>query len=650
MNSYFSYVNMKRGYYYLILITILSAGCTSLQQKGINQFSSGEYQVAISTFSQVLEKEPENPEANFYVAESYRLSNRIEKSAPYYEKLLMDEETFENYYYKGLSLKNQGKYEEAEEAFKASKAFTMDDLLIVKADKEIKAINTLESIEPLWPNHKLENYELLNSPGLDYSPIVSEGYLYFTSSRGAGGIYPATGQGYTQLFRTRAEGVRVDVQNVQRIPEFRNEQGLNQGAIAISADGNTIIYARGNAATKKDLPEVSLFASYFRGGGFTQPIYLAANEEPTYWNSTPAFSPDGETLYFASNRPGGYGGIDIYKATKIANGDFGNVTNLGPEINTSGNELFPRPLENGEFYFASDGHPGYGKLDIFVAKQENGKITIKNLGPNINSVADDFGIFFTDYPKEGFITSNREGGKGDDDIYFFQDFTPKPKVVNVLLNVTTLGRTDEGDEEVLRDTRVVLYDQNNQTIDGNFSNQNGRLRFQLQPDQSYSMIASKNGYFTKSIKYSTDGKTPAPEELIQDVTNVTLDTTIILERLILERAIVLENIYYDLDKADIRPDAALELDKLVQILKDNPQIRIELSSHTDARASDDYNDLLSQRRAESAVQYLISQGIAADRMEARGYGKRQLIIEDAQTEEEHQINRRTEFKVIEITQ
>jgi len=650
MNSYFSDVNMKRGYYYLLILTLVATGCKSLQQKGMNQFSSGEYQVAISTFSQVLEKEPENQEANFYVAESYRLSNRIEKSAPYYDKLLQQEESFENYYYKGLSLKNQGKYNEAEEALKASKAFTMDDQLIKKADNEIKAITTLESIEPLWPNHKLENYELLNSPGLDYAPIVSEGYLYFTSSRGAGGVYTATGQEYTQLFRTRAEGVRVDVQNVQRIPEFQNEQGLNQGATAISPDGNTVIYARGNTATKKDLPEVSLFASYFRGGGFTKPIYLAANEEPTYWNSTPAFSPDGETLYFASNRPGGYGGIDIYKATKIANGDFGNVQNLGPEINTSRNELFPRPMENGEFYFSSDGHPGYGKLDIIVAKQENGKTTLKNLGPNINSLADDFGIFFTNYPKEGFITSNREGGKGDDDIYFFQDFTPKPKVINVLLNVTTLGKTDGGDEEVLRDTRVVLYDQNNQTIDGNFSNQNGRLRFQLQPDQKFSMIASKNGYFAKSIPYSTFGKTPALEELIQDVTNVTLDTTIVLERLVLERAVVLENIYYDLDKSDIRSDAALELNKLVQILKDNPQIRIELSSHTDARASDTYNDLLSQRRAESAVQYLISQGIASSRMEARGYGKRQLLIENAQTEEEHQVNRRTEFKVIEIIQ
>lgn len=639
---------MNYGYRYIFALLILFSGCTSLQQKGINQFSAGEYQVAIGTFSQILEKEPENRDANYYVAESYRLSNRIDKSLPYYDRLLEQEETFDFYFYKAKSLKDQGKYEEAIEAFDKSKNFTQDDQLVAQVDREIKNIQTLESIEPIWPNHKLENYELLNTPGIDYAPVVSEDFLYFTSSRGGGGTYLATGQGYTKLFRARADGIKVDVQNIQPVPEFQNEQGLNQGAIAISPDGNTIIYARGNANSRRDLPDVSLFASYFRGGGFTEPIFMAINEEPTYWNSTPAFSPDGETLYFASNRPGGHGGIDLYKATKIASGDFGNVQNLGPEINTAGNELFPRPMANGEFYFSSDGHPGYGKLDLFVAKEENGQTIVKNLGDNINSLADDFGIFFTNYPKEGFITSNREGGKGDDDIYFFQDFTPKPKVINVFLNVTTLAKTESGTEEVLPQTRVMLYDQNNQNIDGNFSNQNGRLRFELQPDQNFSMIASRSGYFSKSIPYSTIGKTPPLESLVQDVTNVVLDTTIVLEALILEKAIVLENIYYDLDKADIRPDAALELDKLVQILKDNPQIRIELSSHTDARASDEYNDLLSQRRAESAVQYLISQGIDSNRLEARGYGKRQLIIENAQTEEEHQVNRRTEFKVIEI--
>jgi peptidoglycan-associated lipoprotein len=641
---------MNRGLPFLLILLILISGCKSLEQKGIGQFGAGEYQIAIATFNQILEKEPDNRQANFYVAESFRLSNRVEKSLPYYEKLLEQEESFDFHYYRGQSLKSQGRYEEAAEAFKTSKAFTQDDRLQAQADKEIRNLEYTASIEPIWPNHKLENYQLLNTPGIEYAPVVSENHLYFTSSRGGGGVYSATGQGYTKLFRARADGVKVDVQNIQPIPEFRNEQGLNQGTIAISPDGNTIVYARGNTASKRDLPDVSLFASYFRGSGFTEPIFMALNDEPGYWNSTPAFSPDGETIYFASNRPGGYGGLDLYKATRLANGDFGNVQNLGPEINTAGNELFPRPMPNGEFYFSSDGHPGFGKLDIFVAKQENGKTTIRNLGPNFNSTSDDFGIFFTNYPKEGFITSNREGGKGDDDIYFFQDLTPKPKVVNVMLNITTLATTESGTEEVLPQTRVMLYDQNNQNIDGNFSNQNGRLRFQLQPDQKFSIIASKNGYFNKSLTYSTIGKTPRPEELIQEVTNVVLDTVIVLDPLILERAIVLENIYYDLDKADIRPDAALELDKLVQILKDNPQIRIELSSHTDARASDSYNDNLSQRRAESAVQYLISQGIAADRLEAKGYGKRQLIIENAQTEEEHQVNRRTEFKVIEITQ
>ncbi len=640
---------LTSGYLVALSLLLMFASCTSLQQKAQNQFSAGEYQMAISSFSQVLEKEPDNPEANYFIAESYRLSNRVEKAAEYYDKVLENESTFENHYYKGKSLRDQGKYEEAIEAFEASKNWTMDDEKVALADKQINNIRAIEEIEPIWPNHKLENYELLNTSGMDYAPIISENHLYFTSSRGGGGMYAATGQGYTKLFRARAEGLNVDVQNVQPLPEFQNESGLNQGAIAISPDGNTIIYARGNSTSKNDLPDVSLFAAYFRGGGYTEPIFMPLNEEASYWNSTPAFSPDGETLYFASNRPGGFGGTDLYKATKLANGDFGNPQNLGPTINTIGNEMFPRPMPNGEFYFSSDGHPGYGKLDLFVVKEENGATTVKNLGPNFNSVADDFGLFFTDYPKEGFITSNREGGKGDDDIYFFKDYTPKPKVINVFLNVVTKEKTEDGSEEILPQTRVVLYDSENQTIDGNFSSQNGRLRFQLEPEETFSMIASKNVYFTKSIPYSTEGKTPSQEDLIQDVTNINLDTTIVLEQLVLERAIVLENIYYDLDKAEIRPDAAVELDKLVQILKDNPGIRIELSSHTDARASDSYNDALSQRRAESAVEYIVSQGIDRDRLEARGYGKRQLIIEDAQTEEEHQVNRRTEFKVIEIT-
>ena len=624
------------------------AACTSLQQKAQSQFEAGEYQLAINSFSKILEENPDDPQANLIVAESYRLSNRIEKASPYYEKVLEKEASFDTYFKKGKSLKDQGNYEEAIQAYTAAKEHTQNDSLTDLADQAIANIREVENIEDYWPHHVLENYRLLNTSGIDYAPVVSEGFVYFTSSRGAGGLYPATGQGYTKLFRARAEGIKVDVQNVQEMPEFPNEQGLNQGTIAISPDGNTIVYARGNSTSKKDLPDVSLFASYFRGAAFTEPVFLALNEDPAFWNSTPAFSPDGETLYFASNRPGGYGGTDLYKATRVANGDFGNVQNLGPEINTAGNEMFPMPVASGELFFASDGHPGFGKLDLFVAENKEGKLKIRNLGKNINSIADDFGIFFTNYPKEGFMTSNREGGVGDDDIYYFQDQTPKPKIVNVFLNLTTKERKEDGSEDILPQTRVALYDESNKSIDGDFTNPKGQVRFKLEVDKDFSIIASKNGYFTQSINYTTKGKTPAPETLVQDITNITLDTTIVLEQLVLEKAIVLENIYYDLDKADIRPDAAIELDKLVKILQDNPNIRIELSSHTDDRASDAYNLDLSQRRAESAVEYLVSQGIERDRLVARGYGESQLIIQNATTEEEHQRNRRTEFKVIEV--
>jgi outer membrane protein OmpA-like peptidoglycan-associated protein len=376
---------------------------------------------------------------------------------------------------------------------------------------------------------------------------------------------------------------------------------------------------------------------------------MPVNEEDNWWNSTPAFSSDGAELFFASNRPGGYGGIDLYKATKLANGDFGNAVNLGSTMNTAGNELFPRPTKDGKFFFASDGHPGFGKLDLFVAeKNQEGVQVIRNLGPSFNSQADDFGIFFTEYPKAGFISSNRAGGKGDDDIYFFEDKTPKPKIVNVLLNVYTKEVKADGKEAILPQTRVVLYGGDKRQLGGDVSNAQGRVRFTLSPESEYSIIASRSGYFSKSFPYTTKGKTPDPATLIQEVTNITLDTTIVLDQLILEKAIVLDNIYYDLNKADIRPDAALELNKLVKILKDNPAIRIELSSHTDSRSSDEYNLTLSQQRAQAAVDYLVSQGIAADRMVAKGYGETKLLVPNAQTEEEHQTNRRTEFKVIEI--
>lgn len=639
---------MKNDFFWLAIL-LLVGSCKSLQEKANDQFLSGQYQYAISSYSQILADDPQNKDANLAIAESYRLSNRIEKASPYYQKLTEEEPNFQHFFQLGASLQAQEKTEDAISAFDKSKEYTEDEALRSKAQRQIEAIKLKSGIENYWPNHVLINYKELNTSGPDYAPILSENFIYFTSGRQASGLYPADGSPYTKLFRARAEGIRVDTKAIQALPEFKNEEGLNQASIAISPDGNIIIYARGNSTSPKDLPETALFVSYFRGAGFTTPIWMPLNEEETWWNSTPAFSPDGTELYFASNRPGGFGGIDLYKATRLANADFGNPVNLGPEINTPGNELFPRLAPDGKFFFSSDGHPGFGKLDLFVTeKDDSGKLNIKNLGQNFNSPNDDFGISFSDYPKAGFISSNREGGSGDDDIYFFEDKTPKPKIVNILLNVTTKERVAGQPDKILERARVVLYDSNKKQAGGDMSNSNGRVRFTLEPNADFTIIASKNGYFAKSIPFTTVDKTPDIATLIQEVTNITLDTTIILDQLVLDKSIVLENIYYDLNKDDIRPDAALELEKLITILKDNPTIRIELSSHTDSRSSDAYNLDLSQRRAQSAVDYMVSKGIEADRLVAKGYGELQLINLNAETEEEHQVNRRTEFKVIEI--
>lgn len=641
---------MKPFFFHLALCLLLSlGGCKSLLEKGNEQFLSGQYQYAISTFNQILANDSSNLRARQVLAESYRLSNRIEAATPHYQALVAAEPTFESYFHLGQSFKANQQLEEAKQAFEQAALLTSDDRLLARVKQEIEGLTLVPAIGEYFPNYQLVNYREINTVGADYAPIISEDFLYFTSGRASSSLYAATGTPYHQLFRARAQGLKVDAGAVQLLPEFQNEEGLNQAALAISPDGNTLIYARGNSTSAKDYPESTLFVSYFRGAGFTQPIWMPVNEEETWWNSTPAFSSDGAELYFASTRPGGYGGVDLYKATKMANGDFGNAVNLGPTVNTAGNELFPRPAKDGKFFFASDGHPGFGKLDLFVAeKNSDGKQVVSNLGKNFNSNRDDFGIFFTDYPKAGFISSNREGGKGDDDIYFFEDKTPKPKILNVLLNVYTKEIKADGKEAILPQTRVVLYGEDKRPLGGDMVNAQGRVRFTLSPESEYSIIASRNGYFSKSFPYTTKGKTPDLTTLIQDVTNISLDTTIFLDQLILEKVTVLENIYYDLAKADIRPDAALELDKLVKILKDNPNIRIELSSHTDSRSGDDYNLALSQVRAQSAVDYLVSQGIAADRLVAKGYGETQLRIQNAQTEEEHQTNRRTEFKVIEI--
>jgi len=379
--------------------------------------------------------------------------------------------------------------------------------------------------------------------------------------------------------------------------------------------------------------------------------------DPDSWDSTPALSADGRTLYFASNREGGFGGTDIYSATRDGRGRWGNVRNLGPKINTHGNDMFPYSAIDGSLYFSSDGHPGFGGLDIFRAERREGQLTVDNLGSPINSNDDDFGLFLFS-PTKGFFTSNREDGTGDDDIYTFVNNDPDLKIINYFLSGTTVTADDESNETILANTSVKLFDKEDNLIAEEITGREGKFIFRVYTEEDYYVLGEKLDYLTTRVSFSTIGKSIPKKNLTKLITNTQFTIKIPLDKIVIDKAIVLENIYYDLDEDYIRSDAALELDKLVAILEDNPEIKIELSSHTDSRQTAVYNLDLSNRRAQSATKYIIEAGIDTERITARGYGESQLILSDEkinnlptieEQEAAHQRNRRTEFKILEYT-
>ena len=652
-----------RSIFSLVLLSAFLISC-SPEKKASKAFRLGKYQNSIDLYKKILDKNPNNTKANYFVAESYRLSNRIKEAAPYYEKAGgrgIDKDTIE--FYRAQSLKTNGKYSEAAAVYESLAASTSNVPLKDRAVSERKGIDYLAKLNEKESFYKVKNLELINTPASEYAPVYLNNELYFTSSRGDGKIYEAEGKPFTDIYKVATQAAKVDPATVAKLPGKVNDDVRNEGCITFSPDGKTMIFAKGNAEKKKGGGvDVDLYISRQRNNVWSDPVPININTvikneaDPDARNysfdSSPSFAPDGRTLYFASNRRGGYGGVDIYSAQMDSRGRFSRVRNLGPEINTSGDEMFPYVAEDAKLYFASDGHPGYGGLDLFVVKRLNGKTSIENLAQPINSTGDDFGVFLF-RPDRGFFTSNRDGGKGDDDIYTFINEDPNLKVINYYLQGITYSTDQEGKRQILPNTKVSLLDETGTNMQDYTTGNDGKFLFRVYENEEYNLIAETDGYLTKRQAYSTQGKSVDPSTLKDLITNITLDTLMILDRKQKEVSFVLENIYYGFNKADINQDAAKELDKLVQLLTDNPEITIELSSHTDSVDTDSYNLELSQRRAESAVKYMIQRGIAPDRLVPKGYGERKPIALNTNPDGSdnpvgRQKNRRTEFKILEI--
>jgi peptidoglycan-associated lipoprotein len=643
---------MKFRFASFLVLSLVLVACGP-ENKAAKNFKMGKYQKVIEYYTGVLERQPNNGPANYFVAESFRLSNRIKQAEPFYAKASgakVPEDSVKLYYSKALQA--NGKYEQAKKILDDLQTSTENELMKDRARKELAALEKINTLEEKPSYYKIKNLEAVNTAFTEYAPSYLNGEIYFTSSRANQKIYEATGTPFTDLYKATSRGAVVDVNTIAPLPSSINQENINEGCITFSADGRTMVFAKGNTGKRKGASDVDLYISRFRNGAWSEPTPININQ-PESWESTPAFSPDGRTLYFSSNRRGGFGGLDLYSAQMDSRGRFGKVRNLGSDINTAGDELFPYVAENSKLYFSSNSHPGFGMLDIFVVNRVNGKTTIENLGQPVNSTSDDFGMFLFRADR-GFFTSNREGGKGDDDIYTFVNEDPNLRVVNYYLQGIAYSLKEDSTREILPEAKVTIVDAEGNVMQDFVTGNDGKFLFRVYENENYNLLAEADGYINKRQRFTTIGKSVDPATLKELVTNITLDTVMILNRIQKNVAFRLNNIYFELDKWDIKAEAAAELDKLVDLLNDNPEItKMELSSHTDSIASADYNITLSQRRAESTVRYLVSKGINPDRLVAKGYGESRPVARNTNPNgtdnpDGRARNRRTEFRILEI--
>lgn len=639
---------------------VLLSGTVSGQRFKKAKQAAMYYQYAdiIPILEAVIEKDNKyKVPAMVLLAKSYLYMNNMEKAAEWYAQVI-DNESVEpvNHYYYAQVLRTLGRYEEARDQF-----LRYDSL--VPDDRRGKIYASYCDSIRIWQEQEssasVANAGKLNSSYADFSPIMYRDGLIITSERPGGEsgeeIYPWTGKPYLDLFYVETKkdtlDAKIDFGPVSPFSRTLN-QPYHDGPVTFSKSGDTVFLTRTiDERLKKNKKEevrthiLKIFYSISKDGTWIEPLPFYLNSQ-LYSVGHPALSENGDLLYFVSDMPGGFGETDIYVCHKEGE-NWGPAINLGPVINTFGREMFPW-VKDTLFYFSSTGHMGYGGLDLFTSQRINDTSWTKpeNLMAPINSSFDDFGIVFSPDQMSGYFSSNRTGGKGGDDIYTFEQIEPEPPVImagyvaDCAKEATLSGVVrDKQTLQPLAGATVFALNKRTNTVVASKTDDAGRYSFHVDAKTTYVVKGMKDSYMSDCYSMVAVNRPQVGRDLLLDKFEV-------------DKVFRLENIYYDLDKWNILPDAAAELDKLVTMMKENP-IKIELSSHTDSRASGEYNQRLSQRRAESAIQYLILKGIKPDRLTAMGYGESKLVNRCADdvpcSEKEHQQNRRTEFKVTEIT-
>ncbi len=647
---------MKLRYIYTALILSTSVQLSAIAQEQVDARTKGnklyeryDYKQATAIFAQVVDTK--RPKLNDLrkLADSYTKMNDYEAAENWYARVLADKkhtaEDIRNY---AAVLKNNGKYAEAKKQLQTYES---------RSDKTVSVMHEIAGCDSalVWLAHpksiKLRNEKGVNTATAQFSTFQIGDQIYFAHEMNAAqaqDLYGWTGNSFLKLFVAQQDD------NNQLISAKEAEDTFNLGTyhigpISSNKKGDELFITR-NYSGKNVQKEKNRFGSMLthnlelvilkKEGNSWRSIDFPYNNPALYSVGHAVLSPDEQTLYFASSQEGGFGGTDIWYTERQVDGSWSTPTNAGAAINTEADEMFPNFASDGTLYFSSNGWAGMGGLDIFKTRGEKSNWTKpQNLGSPINSAADDFSFLElaseSSKVKSGFLSSNRPGGIGNDDIYSYQ--IEAPKILLLLEGVTYNKKT----AEILSDVDVKLFADSNLIKGVKISNMDGFVAFELDAEQAYRVQARKDKFHGDEVFIDTYGYTKS------DTIRVKLALEPIFK---VNDVFVLEDIYYDFDKHFIRKDAAVILDRLVATLRDNPSLKIELSSHTDSRGSFKYNEDLSSRRAKAAVDYLVSRGISRSRLEAKGYGEYKLVngCKDGVpcSIQQHQANRRTEVRVL----
>jgi outer membrane protein OmpA-like peptidoglycan-associated protein len=645
---------MRKIYVIQLTISLLSLTIYAQQDKiaaAEKLFNQYAYIDAIKTYERVAEKGYKSVDLFEKLGDAYYFNADFANSAKWYAELFSLKQTVSSeYYYRyAQGLKAIGDYDKAD---------LIMNIFIQKSGEQIRSklyANNKNYLTDIKKNSGRYNIKAatINSDYLDYGTAFYGDRLVFTSTRDTGvfvkRVNPWTNQSFTTLYVSNKNGDSLS----EPVTFSKNINSIyHESTPVFTKDGKKMYFTRNNinnGKAKKDNSGKILFK-----------IYRAVLEENKWVNITelpfnnnnysvahPALSPDEKTLYFASNMPGSLGESDIYKITINADGSFGRPENLGTGINTEARETFPFISGNNELFFASDGRPGLGGLDIFMSKEDNEKSFKKaiNVGEPINSSYDDFGYIIDMQTSKGYFTSNRIGGKRYDNIY---SFTEVKKLETDCKQLITGVVTDIDDKLIILSALVTLSDSKFNTVKQILIGADGSYSFEADCGTLYYIKGEKEGYLTKEQSVTTlpeSGETRSPISLGKAIKKVTVGSD-------LAHVFGIELIYFDLDKYNIRKDAAIDLEKIIEVMNQHPAMKIDVRSHTDNRASRRYNQELSDKRAASTINYMIKRGVAKDRFTGKGYGETQLINKctDAVncTEEEHQLNRRSEFIITAI--